>query len=97
MEGTITKPTAQDDSDTTELQAWEMENSMICSWMLNVINHKLWTSIAYIDNAKLMRINLKKRYAVSNAPKIHQLKTKLAECKQGRSEVVEFYSKLMDL
>jgi len=41
MEGTITKPTAQDDSDTTELQAWEMGNSMICSWMLNVINHKL--------------------------------------------------------
>ena len=41
--------------------------------------------------------NLKQRHTVSNAPKIHQLKTKLAECKQGGLEVVEFYSKLMGL
>lgn len=37
----------------------------------------------------------KKHYAVSNASKIHQLKTKPAECKQGGLEVVEFYLKLM--
>jgi len=41
--------------------------------------------------------NLKQRYALSNAPKIYQLKTKLADCKQGGLEVVEFYSQLMGL
>ena len=50
-----------------------------------------------MDTAQLMWENLRKRYAVSNASKIHQLKTKLAECKQGSLEVVEFYSKLMGL
>ena len=41
--------------------------------------------------------NLAKRYAIANTPKIHQLKTDLASCKQGGLEVVEFYSKLMEL
>jgi len=34
---------------------------------------------------------------VSNVLKIHQLKTKLAECKQGGSEVMGFFSRLMGL
>jgi len=74
-----------------------MANSMICSWILIVIDPTLGTSIAYVDIARLMWENLKKRYAVSDAPKIHQLKTKPAKCKQGGLEVVEFYSKLMGL
>ena len=97
IEGTVPKPTPTIGEDTTELQAWEMANSMVCSWILNVIDPKLRTSVAYVDTAALMWTHLKKRYSVSNAPKIHQLKTKLAESKQGGSEVVEFFSKLMGL
>jgi len=41
--------------------------------------------------------NLRKRYAIPNTPKIHQLKTDIAACKQGGLEVVEFYSKLMGM
>ena len=33
----------------------------------------------------------------SQTPKIHQLKTDLAACKQGSLEVVEFYLKLMGM
>ena len=60
---------------------------MICSWTLNVIVPKLRTSIAYVGTVGLTWENLKKRCAMSNAPKIHQLKTKLAECKHGGLEV----------
>ena len=74
-----------------------MANSMICSWILNVIDPKLRTSTAYVDNVELMWKNMKKWYVVSNALKIHQLKTELVECKQGGLEVVEFYSKIMGL
>ena len=35
--------------------------------------------------------NLRKRYAVANTPKIHQLKAEIAACQQGGLEVVEFY------
>ena len=90
IEGTITKPSPKDGEDTIELQTWEIANSMVCSWILNVIKPKFRTSIAYVDTAKHMWTSLKKHCAVSNVPKIHQLNTKLAECKQGGFEVVDF-------
>ena len=74
-----------------------MANSMVCSWILNVIEPKLQTSIAYVGTAKLMWTSLKKLYTVSNVLKIHQLKTKLIECKQGGSEVMGFFLRLMGL
>ena len=64
---------------------------------MNVIAPKLHTSIAYVKTACEMWENLRKRYAMANAPKIHQLKTNLASCKQGGLEVMEFYSKLMGM
>ena len=71
-----------------------MVNSIICSWILNVVGPKLHTNIAYEEMARDMWINLQKRYAVGNTPKIHQLKTDLAACKQGELDGVDFYSKL---
>lgn len=41
--------------------------------------------------------DLRKRYGVASAPKICQLKTSIAKCRQGGLEVVEFYSKLRGL
>ena len=50
-----------------------------------------------MDTAKLMWETLKKRYAVANIPKMHQLKASISNCKQGGLSVVEFYSKISDL
>jgi len=47
IDGSITKPTI----DPEELSAWEIVNSMITSWILNIIDLKLHTSITYIDSA----------------------------------------------
>ena len=96
IEGTITKPTPKGE-DLSEFNAWEMVNSMICSWIINVIDPKLHASVAYAETAYEMWQNLRKRYAVANTPKIHQLKTDLAACKQGGLEVMDFYSKLMGM
>ena len=41
--------------------------------------------------------NIKKRYAILNVPKIHQLKSDIESCKQGTLSVVEFFSKLVGL
>ena len=40
---------------------------------------------------------LKKRHAIANAPKIHQFKMNIANCKQGGPSVIEFYSKMTNL
>lgn len=73
------------------------DGQLICSWIINVIDPKLHASVAYVETAYEMWQNLRKRYAVANTPKIHQLKTDLVACKQGSLEVVEFYSKLMGM
>ena len=73
----------KEDEDFSERDAWDMANSMLCSWLLNVIDPKLRMTIAYCDTASSMWANLKKRYGMANAPKIHQLKASIATCKQG--------------
>ena len=60
-----------------------MANSILCSRLLNIIDPKLHMSVAYPDSAYDMWKDLKKRYSVANAPKIHQLKGGIANCKQG--------------
>jgi len=74
-----------------------MGNSMICSWILNVIEPKLRLSVAFMDTVMAMWKNLEQRYAVTNIPKVHRLKANVAECKQGGMEVVDFYAKLANL
>ena len=74
-----------------------MVNPMLCSWILNIINPKLRMTIAYCETASGMSKDLKKRYSVANTPKIHQLKADIANCKQWKLKVGEFYSKLTNL
>ena len=45
------KPTQQKGEDLSELNAWKVVNSMICSWIINVIDPKLHTSVAYVETA----------------------------------------------
>ena len=54
IEGTLAKPTLQKGEDRSKLDAWEMVNSMICSWIVNVIDPKLHTSVAYAETAQAM-------------------------------------------
>jgi len=35
----------------SEFNAWEMVNSTICSWIINVIDPKLHASVAYAKTA----------------------------------------------
>ena len=97
IDGTLTRPTPKENEEFSEADAWDMVNSMLCSWLLNVVDPKLRMSIAYSDTAKTMWDDMKKRYAMANTPKIHQLKANIANCKQGDLEVADFYSlKIVD-
>ena len=92
IDGTLTRPKAKEGEDFSEADAWYMTNSMLCSWLLNVVDPKLHTS-----TAKIIWDDMKKRYAMTNTPKIHQLKANIANCKQGDLDVGHFHSKLMNL
>ena len=74
-----------------------MVNSMLCSWILNVVDSKLCMSVAYSETTYGMWNDLKKRYYIANAPKIHQLKAPITNCKQANLDVGEFGSKLTSI
>ena len=73
-----------------------MVNSTICSWLLNIIDPKLRSTVAYTHITKTMWDDIKKRYNSSDMPKKHSLKTKIANCKQGEGmSAVDYYFKLV--
>ena len=51
IDETLKRLDLKEGDDQTELNAWEMANSMICSWIISVIDSKLHPSIAYIETA----------------------------------------------
>ena len=93
--GSLKRPETTNDEDFGESHAWDMANSMLCSWILHVIDPKLIMTIAYCDTAKAMWDGLRKRYDMANTPKIHQLKADITNCKQGDMDIGEFYAKLV--
>ncbi|KAL9232863.1 hypothetical protein vseg_007926 [Gypsophila vaccaria] len=67
---------------------------MLKAWLRNVIDPKLHPSIAFESTVAEVWTELKDRYSAGNAPRVHQFKGELAECKQGRMTVTEYYTKL---
>jgi len=71
VEGKLIRLKDGNDEGFSEAQAWDMVNSMLCSWLFNVLNLKLRMNVAYSDTTKIMWDDLKKRYTIANTPKIH--------------------------
>ena len=96
INGTPKNPEVKE-GDFIEYHAWDMVNSMVCSWLLNLIEKNLRPTVAYLNTTRAMWEDLQKRYGVASAPKIYQLKASISECRQGCMSIVEFYSKLRGL
>ena len=50
-----------------------------------------------MENAKELWDDIKERFSVANGPRIQQLKSELAECKQEGMSMVNYYGKLKAL
>ena len=74
-----------------------MVNSMVTSWIMNVIDPRLHTGFAYVKSAQILWENTQKHYSVLNVPKIHQLKAQIACYKQDKQKLVEFLNRLVGL
>ncbi|XP_074321555.1 uncharacterized protein LOC141658518 [Silene latifolia] len=94
LDGTVKKPEEIKGDDNIELLAWRQCNAMLKAWLRNVIDIKLHPSITFSLTFAQIWEELKGRYSVGNAPRVHQLKGELNECNQGRQSVVEYYTRL---
>ncbi|KAJ3684390.1 hypothetical protein LUZ61_013554 [Rhynchospora tenuis] len=89
VDGTVTKPTTPPESEV-----WGTCNHMLVSWLFNSIDPVLQPSIAYFETAKELWDDLRDRFCVGNAPRIHQLKSDIAAAKQQGQSVVAYYTRL---
>ena len=66
IDGAISKPTEKDGKTVAEINAGEMVNSTIQSWIMNIIDPKLHKSVAYVHSACTLWENIRKRCVVAN-------------------------------
>ncbi|KAH9754598.1 retrotran gag 3 domain-containing protein [Citrus sinensis] len=89
--GTIITQPADDSAD---LEDWWMMNSMLVSWIQNTIESNLRSTVTYTEVAKLLWDDIKERFFVGNRPRVQQLKSELANCKQRGMTILNYYGKL---
>ncbi|XP_074306277.1 uncharacterized protein LOC141641517 [Silene latifolia] len=96
IEGTVKKPVVvEGEAETLEAVAWRQCNAMVKAWLRNSIHPKLHPSIAFSETVMEIWKELRDRYSAGNAPRVHQLKSDLNECKQKKNQsVVEYYTQL---
>ncbi|XP_074318533.1 uncharacterized protein LOC141655346 [Silene latifolia] len=96
VEGKVRKPHVKDgEEESLEAVAWRQCNAMVKAWIRNSIDPKLHPSISFSGAVTEIWKELKDRYSVGNAPRVHQLKHELNQCKQNNNQsVVEYYTNL---
>ncbi|XP_074267001.1 uncharacterized protein LOC141590300 [Silene latifolia] len=96
VEGTVKKPILKEGAEETmEAVAWRQCNAMVNAWLRNVIEEDLQPSITFSGTVPEIWKELRERFASGNAPRVHQLKGDLSDCKQAKNQsVVNYYTRL---
>ncbi|XP_074304920.1 uncharacterized protein LOC141639766 [Silene latifolia] len=95
VEGKVKQPVVdEDDENNIEGVAWRQSNAMVKAWLRNVIDLKLHPSITFSGTVFEIWEEIREPFSAGNAPRVHQLKADLNECKQGDLSVVEYYTQL---
>lgn len=72
------------------MEDWWIVQSMLVSWILNTIKTSLRSTISYMEKAKELWEDIKEWFSVMNGPRIQQLKSEPAECKQEGMTMVNY-------
>ncbi|VFQ91263.1 unnamed protein product [Cuscuta campestris] len=84
-------------TDPAELEAWEANNSTICSWIFNSVDEIIQPSIASHTVVHELWLDLKTRYSTINEPRIYQLENELQNLRQKGQTVVVYYNQFVTL
>ncbi|KAF5444667.1 hypothetical protein F2P56_033784 [Juglans regia] len=91
ISGSLSQPT---DPNDPLLDLWNRCNDMVVSWLQNSICPSIRSSIAFVDDAREIWLDLEDRFAHQNGPRIYQLKKNLASLLQESDTVSVYYGKL---
>lgn len=94
IKGTIKRP---DESQVTLLSAWQCNNDIITSWIINSVSKKIAASLINTGCVRDVWDQLKKRYLRTNGPRIFQLRKDLVTTTQGTSSVEVNFAKITSI
>ncbi|KAL5706931.1 hypothetical protein ACHQM5_025037 [Ranunculus cassubicifolius] len=90
LDGTITSP-----SPPCTQSDWLTIHAMLVSWIMNTIVPEVKSTLSKYKDAKRLWDTLKERFALVNGPRIQQLKSAIAACRQTNTmTVATYYGKL---
>ncbi|CAL9234357.1 unnamed protein product [Arabidopsis halleri] len=70
-------------------------NNLAANHKLGLIDDpKIQKAISFIDNAKVLWDNLRVRYSIGNASRVHQIKSSIVGCSQDGQDVAEYFGKI---
>ncbi|KAA8523786.1 hypothetical protein F0562_010210 [Nyssa sinensis] len=93
IDGTVKQPA----DDSLELEDWWTVNSMLVSWVFNTIEPTLRSTISYMENVKDLWEDIRQRFSIGNGPRVQELRSDLANCKQDGQAIITYYGRLKTL
>lgn len=90
INGALPKP----EPSSTSFDPWESYNDMAVSWIQIAISPSLRSSVAFMDEASEIWVELKDRFSHRNGPRIYDLKKALADLEQENDSASIYYGKL---
>ena len=79
VNGKVIKP----DLDSPLYEDWEICNTMVLSWMINLMHMDVPSSIMYCETVREMWIELQNQFSQGNGPKIYNLQKQISHLCQN--------------
>ncbi|KAL1221269.1 hypothetical protein V5N11_032716 [Cardamine amara subsp. amara] len=93
IDGSLPRP---EESDSM-FKIWKRYNSMVKSWLLNLVNKEIYDIILSFTDAAEIWTDLMKRFHVSNLPRKYQLEQDILTLRQGSMDLSTYYTKMKTL
>lgn len=94
-EGYISGDPKQPEQEGPNLKKWQLENSLVMSWLLNTMTNEIGENFMYYDTAKEIWDAVKETYSnIDNTSAIFEIKSLLHDLQQGEKSVTEFFNTL---
>ncbi|XP_073260834.1 uncharacterized protein [Populus alba] len=93
IDGSIARPS----EESEDWEDWWTINSLLVSWIRNTIESTLRSTISHVEIARDLWLDIKDRFSITNGPRIQQLRSQLADCKQRGMTIMDYYGKLKQL
>ncbi|KAJ1408401.1 Gag-polypeptide of LTR copia-type, partial [Sesbania bispinosa] len=94
-EGYITGDSKSPKKGDPNLNKWQLENSLVMSWLLNTMTNEIGENFMYYDTAKEMWDAVKETYSnVDNTSAVFEIKSILHDLRQGDFSVTEYFNTL---